>query len=170
MKSASGDKPNSDPKNSVNWLQWTTICLSIGSIIAIRMLFVVDRDLEIKTKIGGNSWQLNSQSISATATDIQKFTTQHIEPHLQTLSHKSQQMFSQTRDAISARRDWCISKSQISTTLDKVKNLNPLEADLPVRGKDSYAKPDRKTLQNSQQNPQANSTNDNLCVTTGVAK
>ncbi|WP_310483738.1 hypothetical protein [Chamaesiphon sp. VAR_48_metabat_403] len=170
MKSASGDKPKSESKSSVNWLQWTIICLSIGSIIAFRMLFIIDKDLEIKTKIGGNSWQLNSQSIRATVTDIQKFTTQHINPHLQSLSQKSQQLFSQTGSAISARRDWCISKSQISTALDKVKNLNPLEADRQIQSKDTYAKPPQKTSQTNQQKPQVDSANDNLCVTTGVAK
>ncbi len=170
MKSASGDKPKSDPKSSVNWLQWTTICLSIGSIIAIRMLFVVDKDLEIKTKIGGNSWQLNSQSIDAAASDIEQFTIQQIDPHLQTLSQKSQQLFFQAGSAISARRDWCISKSQISTALDRLKNLNPLEADRPIQTKDSYAKPTKRTPQASQQKLQVDSANDNLCVTTGVTK
>jgi hypothetical protein len=170
MKSASGDKPKSDKKTSLNWLQWTAICLSIGSIVAAKMLFVVDKDLKIKTKFGSNSWQLNLQSIRATATDIQKFSADRINPHLQTLSQKSRQTLIRTSDTITARRDWCISKSQVSTALDKVKSLNPLESDRPAQSKDSYSKYTKKSPKSTEQPQQKDLSNDNLCVTTGTRK
>jgi uncharacterized FlgJ-related protein len=169
MKSASGDKTQSDKKVSLNWLHWTAICLSIGSVIAAKMLFVVDKDLEIKTKIGGNSWKLNSQSIRVAASNAKNFTVQHINPQLKILNRQSQQLFTQTSDTITARRDWCISKSQVSTALDKVKNLDPLEADPPTQSKASYANATKKLPKLTQQKTQPDRI-DNWCVTTGVAK
>jgi uncharacterized FlgJ-related protein len=160
MKSASGDKPQSDKKVSVNWLKWTAICLSIGSIVAAKMLFVVDKDLEISTKIGGNSWKLNSQSIRVAATNAENFTTQHINPQLKILNQKLHQLFTQTSDTITARRDWCVSKSQVSTALDKVNSSNASEAERSIQSKDSYANATKKLPDRS----------DNWCVTTGVAK
>ncbi len=151
MKSASGDKPQPDKKVSSNWLQWTAACLSIGIIIAVRMLFVVDKDLEINTKIGGNSWKLNSQSIQVAATNVQNFTVEHINPPLKTLSQRSHQLFTQASDTITARRDWCVSKSQVSNTP---------EAERSTQSKDSYSNATKKLPDRS----------DNWCVTTGVAK
>jgi hypothetical protein len=169
MKSASGDKPQSDKKVSLNWLHWTAICLSIGSVVAAQMLFVVDKDLEIKTKIGGNSWKLNSQSIQVAATNAKKFTVQHINPQLKTLDRQSHQLFTQTSDTITARRDWCISKLQVSTALDKVKSLNPLEAERSTPSKASYTNATKKLPKLTQQKTQTDPI-DNWCVTTGVAK
>ncbi|WP_295615259.1 hypothetical protein [Chamaesiphon sp. GL140_3_metabinner_50] len=169
MKSASGDKPQSDKKVSLNWLKWTAICLSIGSIVAVKMLFVVDKDLEISTKVGGNSWKLNSQSIRVAATNVKNFTAQHINPQLKILNQQSHQLFTQTSDTITARRDWCISKSQVSTALDKVKSLNPLEADRDIQSKDSYSNATKKLSKPTQPKTQP-ARIDNWCVTTGVAK
>lgn len=169
MKSASGDKPPSDKKASFNWLLWTTIGLSIGSIVAVKMLLVVDKDLGIETKIGRNSWKLNSQSIRLATNDVEKFTTQHITPQLKVLNYRSHQLFTQASDTITAPRDWCVSKSQVSTALAKVNSLNPLVAAAPAQHKDSYSQPPKKLLKRTQQ-PSQIDRNDNWCVTTGIAK
>ena len=169
MKSATSDKPQTDKKASFNWLLWTTICLSIGSIVAAKMLLVVDKDLGIKTKIGSNSWKLNSQSIQVAATNAEKFTTQHINPQLTILTQQSHQLFTQASDTITAPRDWCISKAQVSTALDELKSLNPLAADRPIQSKDSYSEPTKKLSKITQQKTQTERS-DNWCVTTGVAK
>lgn len=169
MKSASGDKPQSDKKVPLKWLKWTAICLSIGSIIAAKMLFVVDKNLEISTKIGDNSWKLNSQSILVAATNAKNLTEQYISPNFKALNRQSHQLFTQASDTITARRDWCISKSQVSTALDKVKSLNPLEAEHPIQIKDSYSNSTKKLPKFTQQKTQADPI-DNRCVTTGISQ
>jgi hypothetical protein len=169
MKSASGDKPQSDKKVSFNWLKWTAICLSIGSVVAAKMLLIVDKDLNVKTKIDRDSWKLNSRSIQIAATNAEKFTAQHINPQLKTLNQQSQQLFTQAKDTITAPRDWCISKSQVSTALDKVNSLNPLAAEQPTQSKASYANATKKLPKSAQQKTQTDRS-DNWCVTTGIAK
>ena len=169
MKSATSDKPQTDKKASFNWFLWTTICLSIGSIVAAKMLLVVDKDLGIKAKSGANSWKLNSQSIRDAATNAEKFTTQHINPQLKILNRQSHQLFTQASDTITAPRDWCISKTQVSTALDELKSLNLLEADRPTQSNDSYSKPTKKPPKLTQQKTQTDRS-DNWCVNTGIAK
>ena len=119
MTSPTPDK-KSAPKKSFDWLSTGFICLLIGGTIAAKMVFLVDEDLEIKTKFAGKSWQLNSQSIKKYATDLEKSSRQYLQPLWATTQQQSNHLIQQAENALSSQK-WCIAipKSLVNSLEDR---------------------------------------------------
>jgi hypothetical protein len=122
MTSPKTDK-KSEPKSSFDWLSTGFICLLVGGTIAAKMVFLVDDDLEIKTKFGGTSWQLNSQSIKKYATDLERSSSQYLQPLWATTQQQSSHLIEQTSNAL-ASQNLCVSIPKSLDIHSKI-DLNP---------------------------------------------
>jgi hypothetical protein len=100
--------PKSAPKSSINWLATGFFCLLVGGTLAAKTVFLVDDNLEIKTKFAGQSWQLNSQSIKKYAADLEVSSRHYLQPWLAKLDRESTHLVKQASDNL-ANRDWCVS-------------------------------------------------------------
>ena len=119
--------PTPKPNTSTNWLSWGFICLLIGGTIAARNVFLVDNDLEIKTKFAGQSWQLNSQSVKKSATDFSIASRQYLQPLWTNLAQKSTHLLSEANDAFT-NQNWCISLANSSASPDSKADSNSLNS------------------------------------------
>jgi hypothetical protein len=106
--------PTPKPKNSSDWLSWGFICLLIGGTLAAKNVFLVDNDLEIKTKFAGQSWQLNSQSVKKYATDFSIASRQYLQPLWTNVAQQSTHLLSEANDALTNRQNWCVSIANFS--------------------------------------------------------
>jgi hypothetical protein len=85
-----------------------TICLLIGGTIAAKTVFLVDNDLETKSKLNAANWRLDANSARKYTEDLQKFSR----PYLERFSQFSQQS------------SWCESAREISLVLAEANLLN----------------------------------------------
>jgi hypothetical protein len=104
---SSNPDPKSTPKSSTNWLATGFFCLLVGGTLAAKTVFLVDDNLEIKTKFAGQNWQLNSQSVKKYAADLEVSTRQYLQPWLVKLDRESTHLIKQTSNNL-ANRHWCV--------------------------------------------------------------
>jgi hypothetical protein len=93
-----------------------TICLFIGGTIAAKTVFLVDNDLETKSKLNAANWRLDANSARKYTEDLQKFSR----PYLDSPGEKLRQRFSQ----FSPQSSWCESAREISLVLAEANLLN----------------------------------------------
>ena len=106
MTSPTPDK-KSAPKSSFKWLSTGFICLLIGGTIAAKMVFLIDDDLEIKTKFAGKSWQLNSQSVKKEIANLEISTRQYLQPLWANIQQQSHHSIDRMGNAL-ASQNWCV--------------------------------------------------------------
>jgi hypothetical protein len=140
-------------KGPFDWLSLGFIGLLVGGTVGAKTLLLVDNDLEIKTKFSGKTWQLDSQSIRQYVSSLENFTYQKLKPLGAELQQQSTQLFNRAGDALSAGKDLCVAKSQVSTILTKAKILTPSEgsspldkAQTPIEPKTSTGSPSSRSL------------------------
>lgn len=140
MKSSKTDKKvnkKADKNGSSDYLSVGLICLLAGATIATKTLFLVDNDLENKTKFAGENWQLDSQSVQKYTSDIEKFTAQNLNPLGASLSQQSTQLLTRAGDTLADPKNWCVSGSQLATIVDGAKNLSSIDSDRSTSTKPS---------------------------------
>lgn len=150
MTSPKPDK-KSEPKKYSDWLSTGFICLLIGGTIAAKMVFLVDEDLEIKTKFAGKSWELNSQSIKKYAADLERSSSQYLQPLWATTQQQSSHFIEQTGNAL-ASQNWCVSIPRYLDNHSKIESAHPT------------GKPERKQPPSQQPTITSDSVDRNWCL------
>ncbi len=141
--------------NSPDFLSVGAICLFAAGVLAAKIVFLVDNDLEIKTKFSGQSWQLNSQSIRHYFSELGKFAAQYLHPLSDKLRQQSTAVISNTSNALKHPQKLCVSRSQLTTIVDRAKRMQSIElANSPPAKTDRPIKP---TSQVTKTAPPANS-------------
>ncbi len=115
------------PKSSAKLLGSVSLCLLLGGIAA-SSLFVVDGDLEVKTKFSSKDWEANLQSIERSTNDIYKLAHQQLVPVGKVLQQQSIQLIARTNNTLSIHRNWCIPTAELSTVLSQLEQFNPIES------------------------------------------
>jgi hypothetical protein len=174
MKPLKPPAPSKSNKNDPSdWLSTSVICLFAAGVLAAKMVFLVDNELEIKTKFGGQNWQLNSPSVRKYATDAKKITSQYlISPLDRSLRQESSKLIVRAGNALTDRQNLCVSTSQLSTILTTAKSLNPIESDNsnpPIAGNAKVPKTADRSIP-SKHNTSTVQRDPNWCITTGVKK
>lgn len=127
--------PTPKPNTSNGWLSWCFICLLIGGTIAAKNVFLVDNDLEIKTKFAGQSWQLNSQSVKKSATDFGIASRQYLQPLWTNVSQQSTHLLSEAQNALT-EQNWCVSSANSTISAhpkaSKIDRKQPLPTQPPA--------------------------------------
>jgi hypothetical protein len=153
-----------DKNGSPSWLSLGFICLLVLGIIGAKVLLIVDKDLEVKTKFVGKNWQLNSQSIGQYVNIIDRFTEQHLNYLGRELHKKLTQIIDSTRNSLSHPQNVCVSVSELSTVLDlaqqKISRVTDEPTPTNVMISPLIKQPPVSTTPTSQQ----------LCITNGVKK
>ena len=133
--------PNPKPNSSTNWLSWGFICLLVGGTLAAKTVFLVDNDIEIKTKFAGQNWQLNSQSIKKYAADFEVSSRQYLQPWLATLDRESTHLMKQASATLANHQNWCVSSPNFATNLAPDNNSNSSAAAHPKVNKTARQQP-----------------------------
>jgi len=116
-----------EPKSSNKWLVLLSIYLLVGGMAAIN-LFVVDDDLEVRTKFSSKDWQANLQSIERSTNDLNKFAYQQFVPMGKVLQQQSIQLITHTNNTLAIHRNWCIPTAELSSVLSQLEQFNPIES------------------------------------------
>jgi hypothetical protein len=121
----SQSKPNTQkPTSSGDWLSWGFVCLLIGGTLAAKTVFLVDDNLEIKTKFAGQNWQLNSQSVKKYAADFGIASRQYLQPLWTNLAQQSTHLLSEANDAFTTQ-NWCVSMASSSAPKADSNSIHP---------------------------------------------
>ncbi len=126
MTSPIPDK-KSEPK-SFDWISTGFICLLISGTIAAKMVFLVDDDLEIKTKFADKSWQLNSQSIKEHVANLEISSRQYLQPMWANIQQQSKHLIQQADNALSSQ-NWCISIPTLDRHSLSIDSAHPKSTD-----------------------------------------
>ena len=116
-----------EQKSSSKLLVSVSICLLVGGIAA-SSLFVVDDDLDVKTKFSSKDWQANLESIDRSTNNIYKFAHQQLVPVGKVLQQQSIQLIARTNNTLAIHRNWCIPTAELSTVLSQLEQFNPIES------------------------------------------
>lgn len=154
-------KPPVKPVKKDSGLGLLCFLLLLGATFAVKELFIVDNDIEIRTKFSGQSWQLNQQMLRKYWHDSQQIVGGWLAPLGANVGRESQQMLDRASAALSSPQNFCIPTDRVANTWQR---LNPLATETETEDEREKSHPNVKSQ------PMPAPTPANWCVTTRIKK